>query len=67
MYRGYCKNDGGVLFDVPNFEAFSEKRPIILTCQHCGNEYKIVHKGADIEYRLKDEPATEAVKAEKYG
>ncbi len=67
MYRGACPNDGGTLFEVPSFAAFSEKRPICLTCQHCGESYIISHKGDDIYYRRKGQPATEAMTAEKYG
>lgn len=67
MYRGTCINDGGTLFEVPNFEAFSEKRPIRLTCQHCGAQYKVTQTKDDILYRLKDQPASESIAAEKYG
>ena len=67
MFVGYCPNDGGKLFEVPNWEAFSEKSPIVLNCRHCGTDYKIIHKGADILYRAKGQPSTENIKAEVYG
>jgi len=76
MYRGYCREDKQVLFDVPNFEAFKKKPPnlavkldsrVFLTCRHCGLVYRIVHKGVEILYRLKGQPATENIEAEKYG
>jgi len=76
MYRGYCTCDRRVLFDVPGFEAFKKKPPnlavkidprIFLTCRHCGLVWMIVHKGEEILYRLKGQPATENIEAEKYG
>lgn len=67
MFVGYCPNEGGKLFEVPNFEAFSEPSPIKLTCQHCQTVYKVTHKGEDILFREKSLPASAAIKAEKYG
>jgi hypothetical protein len=67
MYRGTCPNDGGTLFEVPGFDAISEKRPVELTCQHCQTMYKIIHKGQNILYRPKGDPATNNITAEIYG
>ncbi len=68
-FRARCKNENcqQLLFDVPDFESISEKRPVILACQGCGSEYKITHKGTDILFRMKGEPATGNQEAEKYG
>ena len=68
-FEGKCKNPDceQLLFQVPDFEAFSEKRPVTLTCRGCGTPYLIVHKGSDILYRVKGEPSSEAIAAEKYG
>ena len=78
MYRGYCKCDKRVLFDVPNFETLQPKprnlaleveTRVSLTCRHCGRVYNIFQdKKGDIVYKLKgsskDKPP---IKAEKYG
>jgi len=78
MYRGYCRCDKRVLFDVPNFQTLQKKAPnlavkaptdVSLTCRHCGRVYYIwQNKQGDIVYKLKgsgkDKPP---IKAEIYG
>lgn len=69
MQRGYCPNDGGTLFDVPNFQHISEKRPVELICQGCGSRYEIRHnpKTGVIYYRAAGARASENIAAEQYG
>lgn len=78
MYRGYCRCDRRVLFDVPSFETLKPKprnlalkveTQVSLTCRHCGRVYDISQdKKGDIVYRLKGSSKDKRpIKAEKYG
>lgn len=67
MFRGTCPKCEKPLFDVPSFDAFSESRPVTLTCQHDQTVYVVTHDKTDIYFREKGSPATEKIKAEKYG